>query len=80
MRTESPSRSTSRQASDSFGRTADELIVYDNTVHRRGFRVVAQFTGGNLRKIAQTIPDWAAKVFGKTLQVGKQLEKSEHAR
>jgi len=23
----------------------DELIVYDNTVHRRGFRVVAQFTG-----------------------------------
>lgn len=27
---------------------ADELILYDNTAHRRGFRVVAQFIGGNL--------------------------------
>jgi predicted ABC-type ATPase len=25
---------------------ADELLVYDNTAHRRGFRVVAQFIGG----------------------------------
>jgi len=41
--------------------------VYDNTAHRRGFRVVAQFIGGELSKAAQTIPDWAAKVFGKEL-------------
>ena len=51
---------------------ADELIVYDNTAHRRGFRVVAQFVGGKLSKTAQSIPDWAAKVFGKELQTARQ--------
>src|SRR5258708_3709709 len=44
---------------------ADELILYDNTAHGRGYRVVAQFIGGKQRKAAQTIPDWASKVFGK---------------
>jgi len=29
---------------------ADELLVYDNTAHRRGFRVVARFIGGKLSK------------------------------
>src|SRR5439155_11013865 len=29
---------------------ADELIVYDNTAHDRGYRVVAQFSGGDLSK------------------------------
>ena len=28
---------------------ADELLVYDNTAHRRSFRVVAHFIGGNKR-------------------------------
>ncbi len=28
----------------------DDLIVYDNTAHRRGYRVVAQFIGGELSK------------------------------
>ena len=51
---------------------ADELILYDNTSHNRGFRVVARFTGGRLSKAAQSIPDWAAKVFGKELQPAKQ--------
>jgi predicted ABC-type ATPase len=46
---------------------ADELILYDNTAHGRGYRVVAHFTGGELGKAAQTIPDWVAKVFGKEL-------------
>ena len=59
---------------------ADELIVYDNTAHRRGFRVVAHFIGGKLCKSAQTIPDWAAKVFAKKLHVAKQHEKPGRGR
>jgi len=59
---------------------ADELIVYDNTAHRRGFRVVAQFIDGNLCKTAQTIPGWVAKVFGKELRATIQHEKSGRAR
>jgi len=58
----------------------DELVVYDNTAHRRGFRVVAHFIGGKLTKTAQTIPDWAAKVFGKDLHSGKQHEKPGRGR
>jgi predicted ABC-type ATPase len=59
---------------------ADELLVYDNTAHRRGFRVVAQFIGGELSKAAQTIPDWAAKVFGKELHAANQHEKPGRGR
>jgi len=55
---------------------ADELLLYDNTVHRRGFQVVAHFIGGKLSKTAQTIPDWAARVFGKELHPAEQHEKS----
>ena len=54
---------------------ANELLVYDNTAHRHGFRVVAHFIGGKLGKAGQTIPDWAAKVFGKALHAVKQHEK-----
>jgi predicted ABC-type ATPase len=54
---------------------ADELLVYDNTAHRRGFRVVAHFIGGKLSKTAQTTPDWAGKVFGRALHDVKQHEK-----
>lgn len=59
---------------------ADELILYDNTAHNRGYRVVAQFTGGKLSKAAQSIPDWAAKVFGKELQHAKQHGKPGRGR
>jgi predicted ABC-type ATPase len=59
---------------------ADELLVYDNTAHRRGFRVVAQFIGGELSKAAQTIPDWTAKVFGKELHAAKEQEKAGRGR
>jgi predicted ABC-type ATPase len=58
----------------------DELVLYDNTAHDRGFRVVAQFTSGELRKAAQTIPDWAAKVFDKELHPAKQLKKTGRSR
>ncbi len=59
---------------------ADEVLVYDNTAHCRGFRVVAHFIGGKLSKTAQTIPDWAAKVFGKELHAAKQDEKRGRGR
>jgi predicted ABC-type ATPase len=59
---------------------ADEFILYDNTAHGRGYRVVAHFNGGELSKAAQTIPDWAAKVFGKELQPAKQRAKSGGSR
>ncbi len=61
-------------------RHADDLIVYDNTAHDRGYRVVAHFTGGELGKAAQTIPDWAAKVFGKELHSAKQRGKPGRTR
>ena len=59
---------------------ADDLILYDNTAHRRGYRVVAQFVGGELTKTAQTIPDWAARVFGKELHAAKHHEKAGRGR
>jgi predicted ABC-type ATPase len=59
---------------------ADNLIVYDNTAHNRGYRVVAHFIGGELSKAAQTIPDWAAEAFGKELQPAKQRAKSGRGR
>jgi predicted ABC-type ATPase len=59
---------------------ADELIVYDNTAHNRGYRVVAHFTGGKLNKAAQSIPDWAARVFGKELEAAKQHAKPGRGR
>jgi predicted ABC-type ATPase len=59
---------------------ADNLMLYDNTAHNRGYRVVAHFIGGELSKAAQTIPDWAAKVFGKKLQPAKQRAKSGRGR
>jgi hypothetical protein len=59
---------------------ADELLVHDNTAHRHGFRVVAHFIGGKLGKAAQTIPDWAAEVFGKELHAVKQHGKPGRGR
>jgi predicted ABC-type ATPase len=61
-------------------RHADELIVYDNTAHDRGYRVVAHFIGGELRKAAQTIPDWATKMFGRELHAAKQHAKPSRDR
>jgi predicted ABC-type ATPase len=59
---------------------ADELILYDNTAHGRSYRVVAQFTGGELCQTAQMIPDWAAEVFGKELHSAKQHAKIGRSR
>jgi len=54
--------------------------VYDNTAHRRGYRVVAHFIGGELSKAAQTIPDWAAIVFGKELHPARRRAKPGRGR
>src|ERR1700731_2324746 len=59
---------------------ADELIVYDNTAYDRGYRVVAHFTRGELTRAAETIPAWAAKVFGKQLQPPKHRAKPGRTR
>ena len=59
---------------------ADELILYDNTAHGRGYRVVAYFTAGELSKTGQTIPDWAAEVFGKELKPAVQRAKAPRGR
>jgi predicted ABC-type ATPase len=59
---------------------ADELLVYDNTAHRRGSRVVMHFVGGKLSKTAQAIPDWAGKVFGKELRAATQRERPGRGR
>jgi predicted ABC-type ATPase len=59
---------------------ADDLTVYDNTAHDRGYRVVAHFIDGRVSKAAQTVPDWAAKVFGKELHPAKQPAKPARSR
>jgi predicted ABC-type ATPase len=59
---------------------ADELIVYDNTAHNRGYRVVAHFIGSELSKAAQTTPDWAAKIFGRELNAPMQRARPGHRR
>ena len=59
---------------------ADDVILYDNTAHRRGFRVAARFVGGKLTKVAQTVPDWVTKLFRKELQTAKQPEKPGRGR
>jgi predicted ABC-type ATPase len=57
-----------------------EVRQHANTAHGRGYRVVAHFTGGELSKAAQTIPDWTAKVFDKELHPAKQLAKTGRSR
>jgi predicted ABC-type ATPase len=59
---------------------ADELIVYDNSAHNRGYRVVAHFIGGELSKAEHTIPVWAAKLFGMEIHPAKQRAKSGRGR
>jgi len=52
----------------------NNLIVYDNTAHRRGYRVAVEFIDGEVSKVAQTVPDWVVKVFGKELHASKQVQ------
>ncbi len=44
---------------------ADDLMLFDNTTHGRGDRLVAHFHAGELLKLARSVPKWAQKTFGK---------------
>lgn len=41
----------------------DDLMLFDNTAHGRGVRLVAHFHEGQLMKLARTVPKWAQKTF-----------------
>jgi predicted ABC-type ATPase len=47
---------------------ADDLMLFDNTTHGRGHRLVAHFHAGELRKLARSLPKWAQKAFGKEFE------------
>ncbi len=47
---------------------ADDLMLFDNTTHGRGHRVVAHFRAGELMKLARALPKWARKIFGKEFE------------
>jgi predicted ABC-type ATPase len=49
-------------------RLADDLILFDNTTHGRGHRLVAHFHVGELMKLARSVPKWAQSVFGKEFE------------
>src|SRR6266536_2526587 len=49
---------------------ADDLMLFDNTAHGRGHRLVAHFHAGELMKLARAVPKWAQKVFGKEFEKG----------
>ena len=44
---------------------ADDLILFDNTPHGRGIRLIAYFRERELVKLSRTRPKWAQKAFGK---------------
>ena len=44
---------------------ADDLMLFDNTPHGRGIRLIAHFRERELVKLSRTIPKWAEKAFGK---------------
>jgi predicted ABC-type ATPase len=47
---------------------ADDLMLFDNTTHGRGHRLVAHFHAGELMKLARAVPKWAQRVFGKEFE------------
>ena len=49
-------------------KSADDLMLFDNTTHGRGHRLVAHFQGGEVMKLARSVPKWALKVFGKEFE------------
>ena len=56
-----------KQLSD-VKKVADDLMLFDNTAHGRGHRLVAHFQGGKVMKLARSVPKWAQRVFGKEFE------------
>lgn len=48
----------------------DDLMLFDNTPHGRGVRLVAHFQNGKLASMARAVPQWARAVLGK--DIGKR--------
>ena len=61
---------------------ADDLMLFDNTTHGRGHRLVAHFHAGELMKLARAVPKWAQRVFGKEFEkwLGSRERGSSRAR
>jgi predicted ABC-type ATPase len=53
---------------------ANDLMIYDNTAHARGVRLVGHFHGEDLVKLSRMIPKWAQRAFGKTFDRQLRLE------
>lgn len=68
-----------KQLSD-VKKVADDLILFDNTAHGRGHRLVAHFQAGELRKLARSVPKWAQKVFGKEFEKWQGLHERSLSR
>ncbi len=49
-------------------RLTDDLMLFDNTAHGRGVRLVAHFHEGQLMKLARAVPNWAQKAFRKEFE------------
>ena len=47
---------------------ADDLMLFDNTAHGHGHRLVVHFHAGELMKLTRSLPKWAQKVFGKEFE------------
>ncbi len=47
----------------SVRKLADDLMLFDNTVHARGVRLVAHFYKADIVKLARSVPRWADSVF-----------------
>jgi predicted ABC-type ATPase len=47
----------------SVRKLADDLMLFDNTLHARGVRLIAHFHEGFLVKLGRTVPGWAQRVF-----------------
>lgn len=56
-----------KQLSD-VKKVADDLMLFDNTAHGRGHRLVAHFQGGELMKLARSVPKWTQRVFGREFE------------
>jgi len=56
-----------KQLSD-VKKVADDLMLFDNTAHGRGHRLVAHFQAGELMKLARSVPKWTQNVFRKEFE------------
>ena len=49
-------------------KSANDLMLFDNTTNGRGPRLVAHFQAGGLMKLARSVPKWTQNIFGKEFE------------